>query len=78
MGTKDRVDTVFKGETLRGLLLNAYAFDTMGYLALIGSIVANVGAAVMAVLAALGFVHVRRVQQDEARPSFPSQEMIDA
>ena len=28
------VNTVFKGETLRGLLLNAYAFGTMGQIAL--------------------------------------------
>lgn len=54
------VDTVFRGETLRGLLLNAYAFDTMGGVALIGAIVAYVGAVLMAVLAALGFVHARR------------------
>lgn len=54
-----QVQTLFRGETLRGLLLNAYAFDTVANVALIAAIVAYVGAALMAVLAALGFVHAR-------------------
>ncbi|HEY8300700.1 MAG TPA: hypothetical protein VIG48_02250 [Jatrophihabitans sp.] len=66
------VQTEFRGETLRGLLLNAYAFDTMGNLALIGAIVAYVGAALMAVLAALGFVHARRVHVPTPPASTPS------
>ncbi|MDT4891404.1 MAG: hypothetical protein QOE97_439 [Pseudonocardiales bacterium] len=71
------VNTVFKGETLRGLLLNAYAFDTMGGLALIGSIVAYIGAALMALLAALGFLHAKRAP-DEITPTFPARELIPA
>lgn len=58
-----QVQTVFRGETLRGLLLNAYAFDTMGNIAFIGAIVSFVGAAVMAVLGVLGFVHASRVRK---------------
>jgi hypothetical protein len=57
----DTVQTMFRGETLRGLLLNAYAWDTMASIALIAAIVAYVGAALMAVLAALGFAHAHRV-----------------
>ena len=53
------VNTVFKGETLRGLLLNAYAFDTMATVAGIGAIIAFLGAAVMALLTVLGFRHAR-------------------
>jgi hypothetical protein len=71
------VNTVFKGETLRGLLLNAYAFDTMGGLALIGSIIAYIGAALMALLAALGFLHAKRAT-DEITPTFPTRELIPA
>ena len=71
-----QVQTVFRGETLRGLLLNAYAFDTMGNLALVGSIVAFIGAAVMAVLGALGFVHSARVRPTS--PDAPAQELINA
>jgi hypothetical protein len=54
------VETVFKGETLRGLLLNAYAFGTMGMIAGIAAIAAFIAAAIMLVLGALGFVHSRR------------------
>jgi hypothetical protein len=56
-----QVNTVFKGETLRGMLLNAYAFWKMGQIALYAAIAAFVGAALMLALAALGFVHLRRV-----------------
>src|SRR5580692_11715723 len=42
-----QVNTVFKGETLRGLLLNAYAFGTMGTIAGIAAIAAFIAAAVM-------------------------------
>ena len=56
-----QVDTVFKGETLRGLLLNAYAFGTMGMIAGIAAIGAFIAAAVMLVLSGLGLMHARRV-----------------
>ncbi len=59
------VATVFKGETLRGLLLNAYAFWMMGQIALYAAIAAFVGAGLFAVLAALGFVHRGRVSAGE-------------
>src|SRR5271155_2892890 len=54
------VATVFKGETLRGLLLNAYAFGTMGMIAGIAAIAAFIAGAVMLVLSGLGPVHPRR------------------
>jgi hypothetical protein len=56
-----QVATVFKGETLRGLLLNAYAFGTMGTIAGIAAIGAFIAAAVMFVLAGLGLAHASRV-----------------
>jgi hypothetical protein len=56
-----QVATMFKGETLRGLLLNAYAFGQMGMLAGIAAIVAFAGAAVLLILCGLGFWHSRRV-----------------
>jgi hypothetical protein len=59
------VETAFKGETLRGLLLNAYAFWQMGQIAFIASIAAFVGGALFLVLAALGFIHRGRVSPDE-------------
>jgi hypothetical protein len=56
-----QVNTVFKGETLRGLLLNAYAFGTMATIAGIAAIAAFIAAAVMLLLSGLGLMHARRV-----------------
>lgn len=58
-------ETVFKGETLRGLLLNAYAFWKVGQIAVIAAIVAFAGAAVMGLLTILGFWHLRTVSETE-------------
>lgn len=55
------VATVFRGETLRGLLLNAYAFWKMGQIALYAAIAAYIGAGLMLVLCLLGYAHLRRV-----------------
>ena len=54
-------NTLFKGETLRGLLLSAYAWSTVGMIAGIAAIAAFVAAAVALVLVGLGMVHLRRM-----------------
>jgi hypothetical protein len=59
-----QVETVFKGQTLRGLLLNAYAFATMGTIAGIAAIVSFVGAGLLLIMAAFGFLHLRRTSDD--------------
>jgi hypothetical protein len=59
-----QVQTVFRGETLRGLLLNAYAFWKIGQLMLIAAIVAGAAAVVMLILSGLGFAHLRRVSPE--------------
>lgn len=51
---------LFQGETLRGLLLNAYAFGTFGLLAGYLAVASFVGAAVMALLVLMGFAHLSR------------------
>ena len=56
-----QVQTVFRGESLRGLLLNAYAFGTMGMIAGIAAIAAFIAALVMLILGGLGLAHARRV-----------------
>lgn len=56
------VQTMFRGETLRGLLLNAYAFGTMGTIAGFAAIGAFVAAGVMLLLALLGFRHAGRTE----------------
>jgi hypothetical protein len=59
-GITGQRNTLFKGETLRGLLLSAYAWSTVGTIAGIAAIAAFAAAAVMAVLVALGIIHHRR------------------
>ncbi len=60
-----QVQSMFRGETLRGLLLNAYAFSTMGQIAFIAAIGAFIGAGIFLLLAVLGFAHRGRVGLDE-------------
>jgi hypothetical protein len=53
-------DSLFKGETLRGLLLSTYAWATIGTIAGIAAIVCFVAAGVMAALVVLGAIHRHR------------------
>jgi methionine-rich copper-binding protein CopC len=69
--------TLFMGTTLRGLLLNAYAFSVMGTIALYAAIVSFIGAGLMLVLALLGFGHARRVHTD-VTPEAPARETVPA
>ena len=55
-----QVQTMFRGETLRGLLLNGFAFWKMGQIAFIAAIASFVGAGLLLLLAGLGFWHLRR------------------
>ena len=59
------VASSFKGETLRGLLLNAYAFGTMGQIALYAAIASFVGAGLLLLMSVLGLVHARRTDPAE-------------
>src|ERR1035437_5989867 len=54
------VTTSFEGTTLRGLLLEAYAFSVFGEVATWAAIGAFVLAGLMAILVILGFLHSRR------------------
>ena len=60
-----KATTVFQGTTLRGLLLEAYAFGTFATIALIAAISAFVLAAILAILVAFGFWHARRTTATE-------------
>jgi hypothetical protein len=73
---KAEVQTVFTGTTLRGLLLEAYAFWQMGQIALIGAIVAFIGAAAMLALSGLGVWHLRRT--DPAQELFATPAAVPA
>ena len=59
-----QVNLMFRGTTLRGLLLSSYAFWKMGEIALWAALVSFVGAEMLLVLSILGFAHVRRVGAD--------------
>ena len=61
---QQQANTLFKGNALRGLLLNAYAFGTMGTIAGIAAVVAFVSAGVLMVLSFMGFAHARRTAAD--------------
>ncbi len=62
---KAEVQTVFQGTTLRGLLLEAYAFSEFATISLVAGIASFILAAVMAILTGLGFWHVRKVAPTE-------------
>ena len=65
-GFTNQRNTLFKGETLRGLLLSAYAWATVGSIAGIAAIGAFIAAAGMMILVALGLVHVGRSKKTTA------------
>ncbi len=71
-----QVATVFKGTTLRGLLLEAYAFSTFGEIALVASIISFVLAGVMLLLTVLGLLHLRRVPEDQEFPKVHQPEKV--
>jgi hypothetical protein len=56
----------FQGTTLRGLLLEAYAFSTIGAIMLIGAIASFLLALIMSLLVGLGFYHARRTAPEAA------------
>jgi hypothetical protein len=57
--------TSFTGTTLRGLLLEAYAFSKIGTILLIGAIASFALAAIMAILVGLGIWHASRTPEQE-------------
>jgi hypothetical protein len=57
--------TVFQGTTLRGLLLEAYAFSEFGTIALVSAIISFILAGIMAILSGLGFWHLRRTSPEQ-------------
>jgi hypothetical protein len=56
--------TLFMGNTLRGMLLQAYAFGTLGVIAGYSAIAALVGGILMLLLSIAGLVHLRRTPKD--------------
>jgi hypothetical protein len=63
--------TLFMGDTLRGLLLYGYAFATIGTIAGYAAIVAFAGAVFLLVLVGFGFWHSRRASDSVAAEAQP-------
>lgn len=59
-GLQGQRDTVFKGETLRAILLNAYGWWTVGQITFYAGIGMVIVGLILAVLVALGFRHARK------------------
>jgi hypothetical protein len=68
-------ETVFHGETLRGLLLTSYGFSEFGSKAGQASTVAYLAAALLALLAIAGFIHAFVTPKSKA-VGMPEMEMI--
>lgn len=60
----DLRETLFMGNTLRGMLLQAYAFGTLGVIAGYSAIAALVGGVLMLLLSIAGLIHFRRTSRD--------------
>jgi hypothetical protein len=60
-----KVESLFRGETLRGLLLTTYGFSIFGERAGQAALVAFLIAAVLALASIAGFIHAIRTPEDE-------------
>ncbi|GAB2886496.1 hypothetical protein [Nocardioides pacificus] len=61
--------SLFMGNTLRGLLLYGFAFATMGTIAGYAAIAAFVGGAALLILAGLGMWHAKKVKNADLPPA---------
>ena len=74
-----QVQTVFRGQTLRGMLLNAYGWWQMGQIMLISAIVAFCAAGLFLILSGMGFWHLRRaVPEAEVFPKMATRVQANA
>jgi len=61
-GLQGQRDTVFKGETLKAILLNAYGWWMVGQITFFAGIGMVIAGLLLAALAALGFLHARKAR----------------
>jgi hypothetical protein len=75
-------ETVFKGETLRGLLLTSYGFSEFGTKAAQGATVSYLAAALLALLSIAGLFHALMTPRTKAfapvRPNTDNKQLIEA
>ena len=60
----DLRQTLFMGNTLRGMLLEAYAFGTLGVIAGYAAIASLIGGIIFLLLGIAGLMHIRRTPED--------------
>jgi ABC-type antimicrobial peptide transport system permease subunit len=58
-----KADTLFKGETLRSILLNAYGWWTVATIALWAGVAMVIAGVVLGILAILGFRHAAKIDR---------------
>jgi hypothetical protein len=68
-------ETLFKGETLRGLLLTSYGFSEFGTKAATAATVAYIAAALLALLALAGLIHA--IRTPATKPFAPVEDAAD-
>ncbi len=61
-----KVQTLFRGETLKGLLLTSYGFSIFGDKAMLASWVCLIAGAVLLLASIAGFIHAFRTAESEA------------
>ena len=64
-GLAQLVQTVFRGTTLRSMLLEAYGFWQMGQIALLAAIASFTGAGLLLILSIAGLIHQRRAPAEK-------------
>jgi len=69
-----KADTLFKGETLRAILLNAYGWWTVATIALYAGWVMVVAGIVLLVLSIMGFRHAKKAAEAVAGETKPAKE----
>jgi enamine deaminase RidA (YjgF/YER057c/UK114 family) len=73
------VQTIFRGTTLRSMLLEAYGFWTFGQIALMAAIASYIAAGLMLILSIFGFAHLRRTPPEaEVLPRVASRVVTNA
>ena len=60
----DLRESLFMGNTLRGMLLQAYAFGTLGVIAGYAAIASLIGGIIFLLLGIAGLMHIRRTPED--------------
>jgi hypothetical protein len=59
-----QVQTLFRGETIRGMLGFAFAFWQIGQIAMYGTYACFIGGILFLILSIMGFIHLRRTPED--------------